>query len=541
MQIKGLIFDFDGTIIRQEIDFVKIFQEIRNLLLSHKLKEPARRLPILEYLDEVKRLNGRNAETFLRQAHKILLEREKQASNKAQPIKGIPEFLDELSDAGFAVGIVTRNSRPIVEKILKKKKLRHHILLAREDVRKVKPHPSHIDIMRKKLHLKKSETLVAGDHPFDVIAARKLGVMSCGVLSGGKKRDDFLSEGADFIYEDITHLRHLLGLRELPEGKIDPQLLRYLIIKYCVLDKSVLTGPEIGGDAAVVRTPSSPVVLKIDPVTLVSQDAGEYALNISANDVACMGAVPKWFLASAIFPPGTIFPEIEKIFSQISAACRKIKIAWVGGHTEISGSVSKPVITGAMIGEKLPDIKQVKKIKENDALLLVKEIGIEGASILAREKTVLREKFPVITKNALVAIRKPGISIVNEAIIAWKSVPVMRMHDPTEGGLASGIAELAESFGCGFVVEEAKIRIYKPAQIFSDYLGIDVYGLISSGCLLVVVPEKFAAGLVSVYRRKKIPVSVIGFATRERKLLLKRKNGSVKEIFSSARDQIIGV
>jgi len=144
MAIKGLIFDFDGTIVSQHIDFKGIFEEIHRLLLSYILKEPKKHLPVLEYLDEVKKLNGKKSQRFLYEARRILLEKEKQASEKASPIKGVPEFLEELINKGFSVGIVTRNSRAVVEEILKKKKIPYHVLLAREDVKKVKPHPSHM-------------------------------------------------------------------------------------------------------------------------------------------------------------------------------------------------------------------------------------------------------------------------------------------------------------------------------------------------------------------------------------------------------------
>ncbi|OQB73787.1 MAG: Selenide, water dikinase [candidate division TA06 bacterium ADurb.Bin131] len=193
-----------------------------------------------------------------------------------------------------------------------------------------------------------------------------------------------------------------------------------------------------------------------------------------------------------------------------------------------------------MVGEKMSGIKQEKDIKEGDSLLLVKEVGIEGSSILARKNASVRRKFPELAKKAFEAIKKPGISVVNEAITAWKTVPVIRMHDPTEGGLTSGIVELAEILQCGFIIEEEKIKIYKPAKVFCDYLGIDIYGLISSGCLLVVVPQNYAANLVSVYKNKKVPVSIIGVATKEKKVLLKRKDNSIRE-FSFAQDQIIGV
>lgn len=540
MAIKGIIFDFDGTIVSQEIDFAKIFFEIKNLLSSYNLKKPEKDLPILEYLEQVKKINGKKAESFLKQAHHLLIEREKQASEKARPINGIHEFFLQLKKHGIKTGIVTRNSRQVVESLLKKISIPYDVLLAREDVKKVKPHPSHIDIVRKKLKLKKEQVFVVGDHPFDIIAAKKLGVSGCGVLSGGKTKQDFIRAGADFVYKDLTHLKYLLGFENLPEGKIDHQLLDYLIKKYRVLDRSVLKGPGIGEDAAVIKVRSPLISLKIDPITLVGENAGEYVVNICANDIACCGAKPAWFFASAIFPVGTKFPEIESLFREISEVCKKLNIAWVGGHTEISRSVSKTILTGAMAGKMIVKPPYVK-IKEKDGLLLVKEIGIEGASILAREKDELKERFPFLVKKALSATKKPGISIVNEALIAWKSVPVIKMHDPTEGGLATGIAEIAQSLGCGFIVEEERINIYKPAKVFADFLKIDVYGLISSGCLLVVVPEKYVKKIVSIYKKKKIPVSVIGHPVKEKRILLKKKDGRIQELHFSAQDQIIGL
>ncbi|HXK45193.1 MAG TPA: HAD-IA family hydrolase, partial [bacterium] len=512
MYIKGIIFDFDGTIVSQEIDFKKIFLEIRQLASQYKLKEPEEMLPILEYLKKIQKLNKTKSREFLKGAHAILLARELEYSKNAKPIKGATEFLSQLKKSGIAIGVVTRNSRSVVEKILKEKNIPFDVLLAREDVPEVKPHPSHIRLMIKKLGLKKTEVLVAGDHMLDVLAAKKLGILSCGVLSGGKTHQDFIDVGADFVYNDITHLAVLLGLEKLPEGKLEHQLLKYLIKKYCVLDTSVQTGPGIGMDAAIIKTSKDILLLKSDPITLVSKNIGEYAVTINANDVACLGGIPRWLLTTIIFPAGTRFPVVEETFADISQECHKHNIAWVGGHTEISASVSQVVLCCAIAGEKLKHIKQIKKIKSGDALIMVKQAGIEGASILAREKPEIEKIFPGAFKKAMHATKNPGLSIVKEAMIAWNTADVIRMHDPTEGGIACGIAEIAESLGCGFILNEKNIDFYKPARMFCDYLKMDVYGLISSGCLLVAVPARIAEKLINRYRKCGIRASVIGYA-----------------------------
>ncbi|MGC8805082.1 MAG: HAD-IA family hydrolase, partial [Candidatus Ratteibacteria bacterium] len=502
-------------------------------------KQPEEKLPILEYLKKIKKLNKTKSEEFLKKAHALLLEKEYAYSKNAKPIRGVIEFLAQLKKFGIAIGIITRNSRSIVETILKENHIPFDVLLAREDVPEVKPHTLHINVMLKKLGLKKDEVLVAGDHMFDVLAAKKLGILSCGVLTGGKSHQDFTNVGADFVYDDITKLVVLLGLKKLPEGKLEHQLLKYLIKKYCVLDESVETGPDIGMDAALIKTSKNNLILKSDPITLVTKDTGKYAVTINANDIACAGGVPRWLLTTMIFPVGTTFPSIEETFSDISKTCRQFKIAWVGGHTEISSSVSQIVLCCAMAGEKLKYIKKVKKIKSGDALILVKQAGIEGASILTREKPVLAKNFPDAFKKAINATKKPGLSIVKEAMIAWKTVPVIRMHDPTEGGIACGIAEIAESLGCGFILNEKSISFYKPAKIFCEYLNIDVYGLISSGCLLVVTDKKSAEKLVRVYKKSGIMATIIGYATKEKVILIKTKSGQFKKIDFSARDEII--
>lgn len=538
MPIKGIIFDFDGTLVTQEIDFGKIFIEIQKLLMSHNLIEPCEKLPILEYLKEVRRINGKKADAFLKQAHNLLLEREKEASKNAKPFKGVRDFLVKLKKEGFLIGIITRNSRIVVEKSLKTNSIPYDNLLAREDVENVKPHPSHIEQMIKKLKLRKDQVIVVGDHPMDIIAARRLGVPAAGVLSGGKSVQDFTRAGADFIYRDITELESLTGLKSLPDGKIDHQLLKYLLKKYCNCANNVIIGPGIGIDSAVVKTESKFLALKSDPITLVSKDIGTYAVIINANDLVCMGAKPEWLITTILFPSGTKFPQVEEVFREIFDVCRSFNISWVGGHTEICSAVSKIVVCCCLAGERMKNIKKSRTVKENDALILVKQAGIEAASILAREKKQLSIKFPDIVEKAINATKKPGISIVREAILAWKTVPVIRMHDPTEGGIASGIAELAESIGCGFIIDEKKISFYKPAEVFSKYLGINALGMISSGCLLVVVGEEYAECLIRVYRKHKIPASIIGSVIKDRKLLI-RKNNVLVDLTFSARDEIL--
>lgn len=284
------------------------------------------------------------------------------------------------------------------------------------------------------------------------------------------------------------------------------------------------------------------LVLKSDPISLVSADAGTYAVAVNANDIAAAGAVPRWLLATCLCPPGTIFPTVEKIFADLSAACRTSGISLVGGHMEISQSVRSTVLSCALAGEPLKRISARPLPKPGDALVLVKELGIEGASILAREKArQLKKAFPSLLARAEKAILNPGISVVREALLAWRRFPITAMHDPTEGGLSAAVHELAIRLKCGFLLQENGIRVFPPARSFAQFFKLDILGLISSGCLLIVLPKDDGEALVRFYARHKIKARIIGTVTKEPKVEILRKNGKRATLPYCTQDEITKV
>src|SRR4030065_2663866 len=106
-----------------------------------------------------------------------------------------------------------------------------------------------------------------------------------------------------------------------PAGKLPLAVLKRFLDKYAILDNSVIVGPDIGLDAAVIEFGDSYLLAKTDPITFVSEDIGLYAININANDIAAMGGVPKWFLATILLPEGRATINIaEGIYAQLSYA-----------------------------------------------------------------------------------------------------------------------------------------------------------------------------------------------------------------------------
>ena len=108
----------------------------------------------------------------------------------------------------------------------------------------------------------------------------------------------------------------------IPVGKLPASLLQSLLERYVRPDPRVLVGPAVGQDAAIIQMGDRLLVAKSDPVTFASAEIGWYAVHINANDVACSGATPKWFLATLLLPEHTTTPAlVEKIFAQVDQAC----------------------------------------------------------------------------------------------------------------------------------------------------------------------------------------------------------------------------
>lgn len=305
-------------------------------------------------------------------------------------------------------------------------------------------------------------------------------------------------------------------MKVLPAGKIPPSLLRRLLkpLDSSHRDPSLIVGPGIGLDAAAVRLGGRCLVLKTDPITFIAADLGTYALTINANDLATMGARPRWFLATILLPAGcTTGASVSRLFWQLRTACRELEVTLCGGHTEITDAVTRPVIVGCLIGEcerSRPITSAGAKV--GDALLLTKGIPIEAVSILAREREhELASRYPrgfVATCRRY--LRKPGISVVRDAELALAAGGVHAMHDPTEGGLSAALYELAEASGTGVLVEEQAIRILpEGAQLCADF-GLNPLGTIASGALLISAEPGRAPKILRRLARAGIPATQIG-------------------------------
>ena len=153
-----------------------------------------------------------------------------------------------------------------------------------------------------------------------------------------------------------------------------------------------------------------------------------------------------------------------------------------------------------------------KNVTPGDDILLTKGIAIEATSIIAQEKS---EKLAEIYSDDLVDkcknfIYHPGISVLNDSRYVMQVGGVHAMHDPTEGGLAMGLHELATATGFGMKIFEDEIPILPESKLLCDQFNIDPMGAIASGALLVVVDPHYAQKIIDDFRQKQILIKNIG-------------------------------
>lgn len=288
----------------------------------------------------------------------------------------------------------------------------------------------------------------------------------------------------------------------LRPGKLPAAMLAELLGKITHRDPRVLVGPGIGRDAAVIDIGGGRcLVAKTDPVTFAAEQIGWYTVHVNANDIACMGARPAWFLATALLPPGAPDSLPATIFHQITSACDALEIELVGGHTEITVGLDRPIVVGAMLGEAARDeIVSGENVTPGDHVLMTKGIAIEGTALLAREaagELAARGLRPETIARARNMLFDPGISVVAEARGLCATARPRLMHDPTEGGIATALYELAAVAGATLHVEPDAIRVYDETRAVCDALGLDPLGLLASGALLAIVSADDAERLAS--------------------------------------------
>lgn len=319
---------------------------------------------------------------------------------------------------------------------------------------------------------------------------------------------------------------------KLPAGKIPASVLSEVVFRNLGIEREdVILGPSLGEDGALVKVGNKVLISVMDPITGAVGRIGWLVVNINTNDVATFGVRPIFFSSCILLPEDSTEETVRSICKQMDFAAKKIGVAVIGGHSEVTPGLNRPIVVGCSMG-----ITEENRYvtsggsKPGDLLILTKGTGIEGTAILAdeRREDLRKELDESLLKSAEAFYDK--ISVVDEAVVAFETGGVTAMHDPTEGGVAGGIHEMADASGLGVRIFEEKIPVAHETSRICVYYGIDPLQLISSGALLISVRPDFAEKVVRNIQDHGINASIIGkfLEDSEERVLVRRDGVSVE-------------
>lgn len=319
----------------------------------------------------------------------------------------------------------------------------------------------------------------------------------------------------------------------LPPGKIPVDLLKEVIFKNLGVHRDeVALGPAAGIDGAVINVGSKSLIVSMDPITGALERIGWLAVNINANDVSTFGVEPAFFLSCILLPEKADRRTVEVVSSQIGKAAKGLGMAIVGGHCESTPRLVNPIVVGCAMGmAEKGNYVTAAGAKAGDRIIITKTAGIEGTAILASDKeNRLRKTMRSSTlKKAKEFFNM--ISVAREASIAFKTGGVHAMHDPTEGGVAGGIHEVADASNLGFRIFEERIPVAKETVEICEAFEIDPLYLIASGTMLIAARKDAAEEINKSLIKSGIEASVVGeFLPSLEDRIIKRKNGVKEEL-----------
>lgn len=327
----------------------------------------------------------------------------------------------------------------------------------------------------------------------------------------------------------------------LETGKLQPAILKRIVLSHLGVDDSrVLLGPRIGEDASIIDFGQKALVVHSDPITGAVENLGWLAVNVCANDIATRGVRPRWLLIVILLPESTTAVQLKSLTTQIDEAAKKLGVAVVGGHSEITPSVKRPVVITTAIGEASKDrFLRTSGAKPGDRIIVTKGAAIEGTAILASELAKqLRGKVKAeVLARAKQFIRKT--SVVEDALTAVEVGEVHAMHDATEGGVAGGLQEIAWASDIGLVAYEKKIMISKETEAICNALSVDPLRTISSGALIISAEPESASRIVKALGEKGIKASVIGKTTNKKDgVYIIRKDGTKLDLSTPVKEEL---
>ncbi len=503
MRIRGVLFDFDGTLTEPgTLDFAAIREAIGC---------PAG-TPILEFIQSISEPQARTA--AMETLHRFEIE----SAARSVPNAGAERLLRFLRSCNLKTGIISRNSLGAIRTALANfpdtRQSDFSVILSRDDPFPPKPSPDGIREAAERMGVAIEQLLVVGDYFYDIEAGHMAGARTVFLTNRGPLV--CREPEPDFTIDSLEELASIVDLLlPLPGGKLANRLLRRFLGEYVPSDPSVILGPQAGEDAAALQLAGEEIlILKSDPVTFVTDSIGYYAVIVNANDIATLGACPRWLLSTLLFPTGSTPIEIRQVMKDLSRTATQCGMVVCGGHTEITDAVTRPVIICQAAGTvSRAELLDKRRMTAGDRILVTKRIAIEGSSIVAREfaHELARCGVPAdMVDRCRRFLTDPGISILEEARIAANWEGVTAMHDITEGGIATALEELSIAGGHRIGVDVRAIPVFEETRTVCDALGLNPLGLIASGSLLVTCSPRNSDSLMAGLHESGVEATCIG-------------------------------
>jgi hydrogenase expression/formation protein HypE len=301
----------------------------------------------------------------------------------------------------------------------------------------------------------------------------------------------------------------------LGEGKLSPERLEKLLDLTARSSPEILVGAEVGEDAAVVRG-SGQLILTADPITFTEENIGFYTVAVNSNDIVAMGGKPMYLITTILLPPGTREQRLQTIFQELNEASGKAGIHWVGGHTEVTSAVNRVVISAQAIGFLRGKPTRTSDAHPGELLVMSKWTALEATTLIARERPDISRKLlgDKCHQEVLNWLYEPGISILKEGEIL-SGLGLAAAHDPTEGGIATGVHEIADRSGVGIRLYRERIPIRPETETLCAHFGLDPLGALSSGVFLFTISPEQAEKSCRLLERGGVPAAIIGEITDE--------------------------
>lgn len=322
-----------------------------------------------------------------------------------------------------------------------------------------------------------------------------------------------------------------MRIGKLPNDVLD-RLILEPIKKWGIHRSEVLTSPSVGEDCAAVKLGDDICILSTDPITGAAEGIGRLAVNINANDIASAGGEVIGLMVTTLLPADITEAEIAAITEELYKSANEAGIMILGGHTEVTDAVSRPVISCTAVG-RCGRFVSSGGARVGDKLIMTKYAAIEGTHIIYADNRSFWEDKLTEAEKAECESLADMLSVAAEGKAAAQA-GASAMHDVTEGGILGACHEVSECAGLGVTVYEDKIPLLDASRRICSVCGINPLRLISSGSMLICAPDEDK--MLSALEKEGIKATVIGEMTDGERLVC--RNGKTEILAPPTSDEL---